>query len=46
MHQIRNVEVVNQQQAEKIALINQELKDVHLASKGSSFVNLRPEDFK
>ena len=45
-HQLRNAEVLNQQQVEQIALVNQELKDVHLASKGSSFVDLRLEDFK
>ena len=45
-HQLRNVEVVNQQQEEKIVLVNQELKHVHLVSKGCSFVDVRPEDFK
>ena len=44
--QLQNADIVNQQQAEQIALVNQELKDVHLASKGCSFVDVRPEDFK
>ena len=45
-HQLQNAEVVNKQQAEQIALVNQELKHVHLVSKGYSFVDVRPDDFK
>ena len=37
---------MNRQQAKQISLVNQEIKDVHLASKGFSFVDVRPEDFK
>ena len=36
-HQLENADVLNQQQAEQIPLINQQLKDAHLASKASSF---------
>ena len=45
-HQLWNVEVSNQQQAEQILLVNQELKHLHLTSKGCSFVDVRPKDFK
>ena len=45
-HQLRNTEVVNRKQVEQISLVNQELKDLHLDSKGCSFVNVRPDDFK
>ena len=39
-HQLENAEVVNQQQEEQIAHVNQQLKDAHLASKASSFLDL------
>ena len=45
-HQLGNVDILNQQQVEKIALTNKQLKDALLASKASSFLNLTPEDFK
>ena len=44
--QLQNADIVNQQQAEQIALVNQEMKDLHLASKGFSFVDVKPGDFK
>ena len=43
--QLGNADILNQQQAEQIALINQWLKDAHLASK-ASFLDLTLEEFK
>ena len=45
-HQLENAKVVNQQGAEQIALVNQQVKDAQLASKASSFLDMTPEDFK
>ena len=39
-HQLENANVLNRQQAEQIAHVNQQLKDAHLASKASSFLDL------
>ena len=45
-HQLENSDVLNLQQAEQIAYVNQQLKDAHLASKASSFLDRIPKDFK
>ena len=45
-HQLENAEVVNQQGAEQIALVNQQLKDAQVALKGLCFLDMTPEDFK
>ena len=45
-HQLENEEVVNQQWAEKNVVVNEQLKDAQVASKGLCFLDLTPEDFK
>ena len=45
-HQLENLEVVNQQGAEHIALINQQLKDAQVGLKASCFLDMTLEDFK
>ena len=45
-HQLENEDVVNQQRAEQIVVINEQLKDAQVASKGLCFLDMKPEDFK
>ena len=45
-HQLENVEVVNQQGVEQIALVNQQLKDAQVGLKASCFLDMTLEDFK
>ena len=45
-HQLENEEVVNQQRAEKIVIVNEQLKDAQVASKGLCFLDMTPDDFK
>ena len=45
-HQLENAEVVNQQGAEQIALVNQQLKDSQVGLKASCFLSMTLEDFK
>ena len=44
--QLGNADVLNQREEEKIVLISQQLKDSHIASKASSFLDLTYEDLK
>ena len=45
-HQLENEEVVNQQRAEKIVVVNEQLKYAQVASKGLCFLDMTHEDFK
>ena len=45
-HQLENEVVVNQQQVGQIDLVNEQLKDAQVASKGSCFLDMTHEDFK
>ena len=45
-HQLENAEVVNQQVVEKIALVNQQLKDAQVGLKASCFLDMTLKDFK
>ena len=45
-HQLENAEVVNQQGAEQIALVNQQLKYAQVGLKALCFLDMAPKDFK